>query len=900
MLFETGIDGVDYAALISRGENFATSDQVQFRIPCTDWTANAIVVFYEARTTVDDATAFKIWCKRSVDGGRTWLEPVLVSAITTGDANKIGNPSSAYDWLTGRLYLVYLESVDATDASPQVWVKWSDDDGATWSGSSATDLGLEISAQVIVKANGTPGVDPATLPAGHNFDNGVGDEWDFVASGCHRGIQLQYQTSTPADNGRLVIPWYHRKDIGGNYWAHVLCREAGVDGEDATDWKLIGGVDQTAGNVSNENCLIERTDGTLYMHARTLSGSSPVYTTSTDGGRTWANTAAVSGVNIKNVQGSMITLTGNRLVCAGPTEATDSNNRHKFGFYMSDDGGATWTGPRLTSYRSAAYSGLIRRSATEWLAVFEGGPGGTWTAYNNGDTGWANYMGLGRYNKAWFDTNPTPYVELHFNERAAGKLAVLGGTSIKDWSGYRGNAQPVSADSALAYAEFSTGRVGLELDGTNDYIILEDNGLQGYQLLASEKCCFECILKTSASSGNIFRSNAITFELSGGKLKITANDGAGNVPTVTGSTSVNTGSAVAVGFERNGTHWRLLVNGVSDGSVADSTWGSGGSLRSTSTEVRLCADLAANNKVACTLDMMRWTRGIPTSYLAVGATKTAPDALPTYSGQPSTIGSGCLLHIPGPDVPVFFAGFYKDIPTPGTYYAGMPALAGYDLAQGLSYALAASSRATFAGYHATAGPHWRCEGNTASHNGFIIPRAEQTFNFLHKSPNQGTVSICFYKNALGSSQFLFDNSNGGSGTGNAGFTLTIKSTNVVEFLLYDQVLGETKISASTATITANTWYHLCVVCDGFSAPPIVYLTPLSSDSVNAVAMSGGSWSSFGGTPADSPHDLVIGGRSSSSSAAFQGRWVDACIWNTPLSAANVQSVFNWTKNHANR
>jgi hypothetical protein len=89
--------------------------------------------------------------------------------------------------------------------------------------------------------------------------------------------------------------------------------------------------------------LIEREDGSLWMLARTAKGI--MQTTSSDGGRTWAEPTEPSGIRQPNARFHIRRLASGRLLLVKHGDRIDAHEgRVKLSAWLSDDDGATWGG----------------------------------------------------------------------------------------------------------------------------------------------------------------------------------------------------------------------------------------------------------------------------------------------------------------------------------------------------------------------------------------------------------------------------------------------------------------------------------------------------------------------------------------------------------------------------
>ncbi len=115
-----------------------------FRIPALAVTkTGTLLAAYDARPGMADVPShIQVVLRRSVDGGATWGNRVVVRADTAPFG--FGDPSLLVDRTTGRVFLFHAASVRQgfagarpgnSDNDPEVLhadLSWSDDDGASW------------------------------------------------------------------------------------------------------------------------------------------------------------------------------------------------------------------------------------------------------------------------------------------------------------------------------------------------------------------------------------------------------------------------------------------------------------------------------------------------------------------------------------------------------------------------------------------------------------------------------------------------------------------------------------------------------------------------------------------------------------------------------------------------
>ena len=112
-----------------------------YRIPAI-WLAPSkpVLAFAEGRVATRRATGnIDIVLRRSFDAGQTWQPMQIVADL---DADFCGNPCVVQDPTNGRLWLAFTRTCGSDTEEDiaagkvpgtQVWITYSDDDGATWS-----------------------------------------------------------------------------------------------------------------------------------------------------------------------------------------------------------------------------------------------------------------------------------------------------------------------------------------------------------------------------------------------------------------------------------------------------------------------------------------------------------------------------------------------------------------------------------------------------------------------------------------------------------------------------------------------------------------------------------------------------------------------------------------------
>ncbi|WP_448333831.1 sialidase family protein [Streptomyces sp. DSM 41534] len=323
-----------------------TEGYASYRIPAVVLThAGTVLAFAEGRVDSSaDYGRIDLVLKRSADGGRTWGALQIVARNGDGTA---GNPAPVvldggpHD---GRVLLVHIRSaasatenrirrgeVSAADGR-RVWLTYSDDDGASWSG-----------AREITVSTKRP-------------------EWRWYATTPGHALQLRYG----AHAGRIVIPGNHSLpptvpgDDGteGRYnGGHDLLSD-----DDGATWR-IGYVDDNPDDYVNvnETTAAQLPDGRVYFNTRTDAEApgNRADAHSGDGGATLdLPFRPQAGLVAPVVEGSVLHLgEPDALLFSGPA---DPAYRALMTVRTSYDGGVTWRPTHTVNGLPAAYSDLVR------------------------------------------------------------------------------------------------------------------------------------------------------------------------------------------------------------------------------------------------------------------------------------------------------------------------------------------------------------------------------------------------------------------------------------------------------------------------------------------------------------------------------------------------------------
>lgn len=242
----------------------------------------------------------------SDDDGSTWSKPRMVLDAHSPNLPMDRSVLVGNLWTdpTGRLWLFFDQSMGMFDGRAGVWATVCEDpdgEAPSWSPPRRIWHGVMLNK-------------PTVLSTG---------EWLAPASLDQRG-----------GFGPFRALFHELDPLRG---ANVL---ASIDG--GRTWERRGAA-QFPNPDWHEHMLVERKDGSLWMLARTAKGI--MQTTSTDGGRTWAEPTEPPGIRQPNARFHIRRLASGRLLLVKHGDRVDAHEgRVKLSAWLSDDDGATWRG----------------------------------------------------------------------------------------------------------------------------------------------------------------------------------------------------------------------------------------------------------------------------------------------------------------------------------------------------------------------------------------------------------------------------------------------------------------------------------------------------------------------------------------------------------------------------
>jgi hypothetical protein len=250
---------------------------------------------------------------RSDDDGETWSKPQLVidthsKQLPMDRSVLVGN---LWTDPLGRVWVIFDQSMDMFDGRAGVWTTMCADPDAeqpTWSAPRRIWHGVTLNKPTVL-SNGE-----WLLPISLDQRDGFGPfKGLFKELDPYRGANVFVST-----------------DQGTTWERRGACRFPNPD------W--------------HEHMLVERRDGSLWMLARTSKGI--MQTTSTDGGKTWADPTEPPGIRQPNARFHIRRLASGKLLLVKHGDTVDAHQgRVQLSAWLSDDDGRTWQGGLILDER---------------------------------------------------------------------------------------------------------------------------------------------------------------------------------------------------------------------------------------------------------------------------------------------------------------------------------------------------------------------------------------------------------------------------------------------------------------------------------------------------------------------------------------------------------------------
>lgn len=314
-----------------------------FRIPAMIVTQKGMLLaFAEGRKNdCGDSGDIDLVLRRSADGGKTW-SPIQI--VWSDSTNTCGNPVPVQDMSTGKIWLIstwnngqdhekQIRTQTGKDGR-RVFVLSSDDEGRSWSAPK------EITQDV-------------KLPG-----------WTWYATGPCHGLQI----ANGKFKGRLVVPVNHVELSSNKNFVHIIYSD-----DHGATWKLGNNAPQDG---TNEVTAAELTAGNLMLNIRNSDRKkhTRLYTTSTDGGQTWADLQTDTTLIEPICQGSLLNFSPSKnkniLLFSNPA---DVKKRANLTLRASLNGGKTWAHKQVLFAGPSAYSDIAVYKKKQVACLYEAG-----------------------------------------------------------------------------------------------------------------------------------------------------------------------------------------------------------------------------------------------------------------------------------------------------------------------------------------------------------------------------------------------------------------------------------------------------------------------------------------------------------------------------------------------
>lgn len=827
-----------------------------------------LLAFVQGRWSSFDIASQAMVIKRSTDNGVTWSAGEIIFSFPPNTTDIVGGASPVVDQVTGEIFLPY------TLRNSEVYLISSQDNGRTWSSP------VDITRDVKVTAQGNP--NPSVYP---------NDPWGWYATGPGHGIQIQNGPYA----GRLVVTADHRftADTGGPSWSHVIYSD-----DHGATWHLGGGPSHSnpQNEQSNENSVFEAEDGSLYMGIRMNNAAYRGYSRSFDGGLTWTDVQLDPRLTTFEVHGSLLRINDHTVVFASPY-STDGT-RHQLTIWVSFDDGVNWTKTKSLSYDFAGYSDMVLVGPDTVLIAYNAGHANQYSA---------DYVSLARFNLDWLLNSEQPVFNWYFNEEAPGGRPNLVGTSLLDssvWDNRAGARANSDAEAPTYVNGVHAGDSALAFTEGSDYVELSPANSTAFQTGVGESFTAELTFKTTDANGVIIGNQpggvGWSLVVVNGKLEFSVAD-ASNVYKIASDVTVNDGQWHRIVAVRDGAGRRLRL--YIDNALAGTTIGPLGTII-TNQRVTMGAYNDGSGQLAVVVDTFRFSRSaLPVSRFMSDAFVAPPRfTIPDYPADAPTSIAGLQLWMPAYDPQHYFSALRNSDPLPLDPLPGIATQSAYD-ASGNNYRLTVSgdSREVLYAHDDVVGSYWQ-HAATAPYAGseWVVQNPDNggshNFDFVQ---NTGVFTLsAFIKPGPGFGIYmaLFDTVQGTAT--NSGFSLALMPNGQLG-MSTSGPNGNVRINGSSPAglINRDQWYHIAVVGNGPGQPLTFYVTPVSAQSIAAYQSTAVMTGPNGDYPSQANLPLRIGALTGSGQAAYQGGMVDQAIFNRALTAAEIQQLFDFTKNN---
>ncbi len=885
-----------------------------FNNPALVTTASGTVLaFAEGRATSQDSSSYAIVMRRSTDGGLTWSVPTQVYSVAPLTGAVISQPAPIVDKNTGEVFLLFNRGTfdGANLHLTEVFVTHTSDDGLTWT----TPVDITDSVTVTEGNNpGPPGVFPDT-------------PWGWAIVGPGHGIQLERGEHA----GRLIVGGDHRdtNDNSGKSWSHVIYSD-----DHGATWHLGGGLVgssdplvQHANDGSNENSLVELSNGDIYMSIRVQREGSHFrgQSTSTDGGITWSGMLLEPDLTPYQVEGSVLRLNDNVLLFSSPNSTDKFDElRHEMTIWLSYDEGQNWSARKVVFFGYSGYSDMTVVGPDTILLSYTRGWNGLQGSADVASPAVDFYaeIGLARVNLKWLESTDPYEFDWYFNEREPGELSNGRGFAIQDYGDWdeRARARASTPSVAPQYVEGVAGDSALHLTtqtGANGVLLS-----QGYNtaLFAEPDYSFtvQIEMKTSDDTGVIIGTRPTirnwTLQIVGGKVQFSLYDSQ-NTAVITSNQTVNDGQwhHIAAVRDASARLLKLYIDHVEAAdAVVDTATKPYGVLEHEWVDAAYLGMFntsATSSKLDFTVDTLRFTRAalLPQAFFSADLVVPTPPPPPSYLPNAPTAFGGLQLWLPPYDPTKYFSDFGSAAgPLPLAPFDGMATRTAIDAS---SHAFLVQTdnqyRQVLYAHDAVIGSYWEhraAPGATFGSEWWIHNQSsgitENKFDFVQETGVFTLSTFLKLGASTGGYMTIFDTSEASSSL--PGFSLFVQQDGRL-FLTVTGGTAETVRffdSAPAGAMAPEVWYHVAVVGNGPGNPINFYVTPASASDVAAFNSTSVLAGANGTYPTDLNHELFVGSRSNkqaSGASPFNGGLVNEAIFDQALTPAQIQQLFLFGK-----
>lgn len=578
--------------------------EANFVLPASDATSAGGVFLNLTGAVVHEPTGncFLLWTRHYTVGTDTQYRALIAAKSTDGFATLTKLDGSA---LSGTLQGTDITWTDAATACIVVGDQPTGH-GFTFPDTATSPPNLTGS---VSSATGGGGTDIVITSTAHGLENGMkvrhagGTNFDgdwIVEAKTANTYELAGSSSNPAASGtgtwKVMTRWFAGRPAAGVYdaatgWMLVGCHHRfflspGGDigdgawpyfigsGDGGLTWKIRGAPapSQAANAEMIEPTTIVRNDGTLYaaMRHRVSPAATKYYTTSSDGGATWSNAAAITGTNGPEAPCGLVAM-GSQIVAVF---AAHPNNTDRFllAVAVSTDGGLTFGTARHLDYGWCGYPVAVKLDNSTFGLVYAAGNqsrdkiltgGAGYRVKYNQEVRWL------RVNLVWLlrTTNADNCSRWEFTEAGLTALGggvsgkrVMPGGSIFDWAlqhqvmlgGNDADATPDNTFPTYSHTIGDPDETGLVFTSTSSLTIAEADLQHGVTPEANESFTWVWRgLFNFAGAATMFANKEsasgigiILRHTAGGKAEAVISDDGTGTNTVTSTTTVTSATAL--------------------------------------------------------------------------------------------------------------------------------------------------------------------------------------------------------------------------------------------------------------------------------------------------------------------------------------------------------------------